>query len=144
ALRSCVGVGFVALLLDTAYVWAFAEPTVPYMAAVIAHLAIGVLVVTGGAVLFARDGALRQQPALWGVALGLAVAAALAGDLIIAGNVTDHRWALRGHIIAACAAVAAMLPYGSRLATRGLSGERWFGRSFQAAALLLAVFPAAV
>ena len=44
SLRQTVGVGLVILLVNTGYIAAFASPTVFYMANVLAHLVIGVLV----------------------------------------------------------------------------------------------------
>ena len=143
SLRTITGAGLVALLIDTAYVWAFASPTLVYMASVLAHVTVGALVVLLGAALLVRDGAMRR-PAIGLAAIGLALATVFAAYLIVAGNLNEHRIALRAHIVAACAAVAAMMPYASGLAARGRLGERVFGRAFQSAAVLLVVFPSAV
>jgi len=46
-LRRWIAIGFLALLLNAAYVWAFAFPTVFYMTNVLAHLALGVALSAG-------------------------------------------------------------------------------------------------
>ena len=110
------------------------------MAAVVAHVAVGAVVVGCALWLLARD-RLWRQPAIGAAAIAIAVATACAGFLLVAGNVRDHRWALLAHIAAGCAAVLAVMPYAARLARRD-GGERSFGLAFQAGAILLAVFPA--
>ncbi len=142
SLRTLTGVGLIVLLADTAYIWAFASPTIVYMTAVVAHLAIGVVVAICAAWLLVRD-RLWRQPAVGLAALFLLASTACAGYLVVAGNVRDHRWALEAHIIAGCAAIVALMPFAVRIARRGL-GERMFGLAFQAAAILLVVLPVGV
>jgi tetratricopeptide (TPR) repeat protein len=142
SLRTLTGVGLIVLLADTAYVWAFASPTIVYMTAVVAHLAIGVVVAICAAWLLVRD-RLWRQPAVGLAALFLLASTACAGYLVVAGNVRDHRWALEAHIIAGCAAIVALMPFAVRIARKGL-GERMFGLAFPAAAVLLVVLPVGV
>ncbi|HEY7290986.1 MAG TPA: tetratricopeptide repeat protein [Vicinamibacterales bacterium] len=144
SLRALVGVGILALLINTAYVWAFASPTVIYMAAVVAHVVLGALVLGCAAALLVRDPPLRREPAIRIAGVALLVAGACAAYLIVAGNVRDHRWALQTHIVASFVAVAALLVHAVRLARSSRQDERWFGVSFQSAVVLLAVGPAAV
>ena len=141
SLRTLTGVAIVALVADTAYVWAVASPTIPYMAAVVAHVAIGAALVVLGVVLVVRD-RLWREPLVASSAVSMLVAASFAAYLLVAGNTRDHRWALLAHIVAACAGVLAAIPYVARLG-RGCAGERTFARSFAAAAGLLVVLPAA-
>ena len=56
-----LGVSFVVLLLNTAYVWAFASPTIFYVTNVLLHLALGLAVSIGGAVLLAREPSMRRS-----------------------------------------------------------------------------------
>ena len=78
-----VAFGFAALLLNTAYIWAFAEPTIFYMGNVLAHLAGGLLFTVL---------AYRAFPKVaWSV---LAVSAAIGIYVAIKGNTFDQRWAL--------------------------------------------------
>jgi tetratricopeptide (TPR) repeat protein len=140
SLRTLTGVALVALVADTAYVWAFASPTIPYMAAVVAHVAIGVALVVLGAALIVRDRLWREFSVAF-AAVAMLVAAAFAAYLLAEGNTRDHRWALLAHIAAAGASILAVAPYVARLA-RGQGAERTFGLSFAAAVGLLVLFPA--
>ena len=140
-LKTVVGVGFVVLLCNTAYVWAFASPTIFYMTSVLAHLAIGVVVSVSGAALLAREPSLRR--ALGPAAFAMAVALGFGLFLAIWGNVNDHRWELRGHIVAGMAAAVAVLPYAFRLMTR-TGGQRALGYAAYGATFLVPVFPLAV
>jgi len=137
SLRTITGIGLVALVADTAFVWAFASPTVTYMAAVVAHLAIGAIVAACAAWLFVRD-RLWRQPALAAAAVAGLAAAATAAYLTIAGNTRDNSWVLQAHIVAGIGVVASLLPYVFRL-KRGL-----FSFAFQGAVAVLAILPAGV
>src|SRR5258706_503240 len=99
-----LGVSFVVLLLNTAYVWAFASPTIFYITNVLLHLFLGVAVSIGGAVLLAREKSLRRV--LGPAALAMAVAFGFGIFLTIWGNVNDHRLELRAHIVAGLIAAA--------------------------------------
>ncbi|MBI2681433.1 MAG: hypothetical protein HYX25_10575, partial [Candidatus Solibacter usitatus] len=91
---------FLALLLNTAYIAVFASPTIFYMANVLLHLALGVLL-------------LAALPLIWrkfSVAGVFYLAAAGFGIfLAVRGNVTDNRWALNAHIGIAIGALVALL-----------------------------------
>jgi Tfp pilus assembly protein PilF len=142
SLRLLTGVALVALVADTVYVWAFASPTIPYVAAVVAHLILGVVVVALGTWLFLRDG-LWRRPIVGFAGVAMAIAALCACYLVVAGNTHDHRPPLIAHIAAACAGVLAMIPYATGLA-RGRGAERAFGVTFSAAVVLLATVPAGI
>src|SRR6476659_491845 len=100
---------FLLLLINTAYLAAFASPTIFYMANVLLHVYGGVALLAGFAWLLLRAPHLRR-----GVAL---VAAALTISLIFGlylawhGNLRADRWALWAHIATGIAAVVALLPY---------------------------------
>src|SRR5438105_9821326 len=140
-LRTALGVGFVALLVNTGYIAAFASPTIPYMLNVLIHLVLGIGLAAGLAALLARDGDLRRQ--LGVAALAFAVALALGLYLTIWGNVRDHQWALRGHIVAAAIGVIALLPLAWR-AARSVGRARTFGFGLQGAAVFAVAFPLVV
>ena len=144
SLRSVTAVGLIALLIDTAYVWAFASPTILYMAAVASHLAIGVLIAGCAAALLARERGLSKQPGVRMASAAFAVATVSAAYLVVAGNVRDHRWVLHGHIAAGCIAAAAFVVYARHLTSGGRPGERRFGALFQAASILLVALPMTV
>ena len=81
------GVLLVLLLVNTAYIAAFASPTIFYMGNVVLHLALGV------ALAIMAFWVIRRMP----VAGGLFLIAALAGMfLAVRGNTMAHRWVLRG------------------------------------------------
>ena len=79
------GILLVLLLINTAYIAAFASPTIFYMGNVVLHLALGVAL---GIMLLWF---IRRMP--WAGSLFLI--AALAGVfLAVFGNTTPHRWVL--------------------------------------------------
>ena len=102
--------GLVFLLVNTAYIWAFASPTIFYMANVLLHVGLG-LALAAGAVALIRN-RWRQAPA--GAVGAFAIALALAVFLTIAGATRDHRWALQAHIAAALAGLALLIPFVRR------------------------------
>jgi len=127
-----VATGFLLLVLNSAYVWAFASPTVFYMGNVLAHVLLGVAV-AAGAVLWLR-GRWREAPV---EAAGvLALAAGLGLFLTFAGATRDHNWALWGHVAAALAGLALLGPFVQRRAP-GLA------RAFYGALAVLALLPLA-
>src|SRR4051812_21793829 len=79
---------FMALLLNTAYIWAFAEPTIFYMGNVLAHLAGGLLFTVVAYWAFPRVS--------WAV---LAVSAAIGLYVAVRGNTLDQRWVLWAHMV---------------------------------------------
>src|SRR4029077_10283177 len=85
-------IALIVLLINTAYISAFASPTIFYMGNVLLHLVLGVVLTV--ALLFL----MRQFPLAAGFFL---IAAGLGVLLAIRGNTLDHRWALVAHIVAA-------------------------------------------
>ena len=123
------GALLVLLLLNTAYIAAFASPTIFYMGNVVLHLVLGALLAV------ASLWFLRRMP----LAGGLFLAAALLGlFLAIRGNTMAHRWALQAHIAVAALSLAALLPYVFRHTGAG------FRKAYVACLALLVIFPASM
>ena len=121
------GVLLLLLLLNTAYVAAFASPTIFYMGNVVLHLVLGVVLA------IALSWFIRRMPLAGGLFL---VAALLGVFLAVRGNTTPHRWVLQAHIAVAAIALAALLPYVWRRAGAG------FRQAYVACLALLVVLPA--
>ncbi len=140
SLKALVGAGFLVLLINSGYIAAFADPTIFYMGNVLAHLLIGVLLAVLYFALLARDAEIRRGtgPA----ALFFVVALGFGLWLSYYGNIREHSWAMKAHIIAAALGVAALMPYAMRLARRS-GTARVVGFAIQGAALFALVFPVA-
>ena len=122
------GILLVLLLINTAYIAAFASPTIFYMGNVVLHLALGVAL---GIMLLWF---IRRMP----VAGSLFLVAALAGVfLAVRGNTTPHRWVLQAHIAVAALSLLALVPYVFRHTGAG------FRNAYAACLALLVVFPGA-
>jgi tetratricopeptide (TPR) repeat protein len=89
----------IALLVNTAWIAAFADPTIFYMSNVLLHLLLGLLFVLVAA---------RALPSRVSAVL-LAAAAAFGLWLTIAGNTLPNRWILWAHIAAGALFVAVLL-----------------------------------
>jgi tetratricopeptide (TPR) repeat protein len=113
--------GLVLLILNSAYLFSYAQASIFYEANVVLHLAAG-LILTALAVFF-----VRRQPMVCGVVLLAAVPALY---LVIKGNTLDHRTVLWIHIVLAT------------LATFGIA--RVLRLSYAVAIALLFAIPAAV
>jgi hypothetical protein len=139
-LATFVGAGALLLLVNTAYVAAFASPTVFYMANVLLHLVLGIAVALGAAVLLARRPELRRGFGLAGLAFG--AAAAIGVYLAVAGNVRANHGLLVAHVVAAGLGLALMLPWAFRRAAE-CGGPRWrlFRQLLPAAIALLVALP---
>ncbi len=134
---------FVALLVNTAYITAFASPTVFYMGNVLVHLVLGLALAVAFGVLLARRPDLRAGVVPAAVLLGIALIAGL--WLTVAGNVLAHRPILWAHAIAAGLGVIALGVWLWRRSAAPV-GERtgWtrLRQAYVAAAVLLVAFPA--
>ncbi|HWM90916.1 MAG TPA: tetratricopeptide repeat protein [Thermoanaerobaculia bacterium] len=130
---------FLVLLVNTAYLAAFASPTIFYMSNVLLHLVLG-LALSGGLVWWlTRSPEARQSIPL---AVALFLLSLLAGlYLIFFGNVLQNRWAFWAHVVTAGLSVAALAPWIWRKANEG-EGWRRFRTAFAVAAALLVVLPA--
>src|SRR5215470_13124720 len=97
-MRRFLTIAFGLLLLNSAFIAAFAQPTIFYMGNVVLHLALGLVLMGAAAML------VRRFPRESGAFL---IAGLPAIYLVIRGNVLQHRWALAAHI--AFAVLAALL-----------------------------------
>ncbi|MCS7025622.1 MAG: tetratricopeptide repeat protein [Bryobacteraceae bacterium] len=102
----------VALVLNSAYLWALPSPTIFYMANVVLHLVLGLIVCA----------ALRVKPAVWWM-LASAIPAAY---LVVGGNTREHAPWLLAHIVLALVAVACLIRWafsqrGARLKLLGFA-----------------------
>ena len=103
-----LAVCFLVLLINTAYIAAFASPTIFYMGNVLLHLGLGVALSIAAVWAIVKDVELRR-----GVAMALplfALAVLAAAYLVIAGNLREHQWALLAHVIAGGLGVVALAP----------------------------------
>ncbi|MDQ2900386.1 MAG: hypothetical protein M3Y07_11390, partial [Acidobacteriota bacterium] len=87
-------IGLIVLLVNTAYVAAFASPTVFYMGNVALHLLLGIALTIAAAFLIRRN---RVRGALGAFVVAGVIGVALA----VAGNTRDHHWVLWLHILLA-------------------------------------------
>ena len=132
---------FVVLLVNTAYVAAFATPSIFYMTNVLIHLGLGLALTIGLIFLLRKDAALRR-----GIlsALGLFGIALLLGLFLVgAGNITENRWAFWGHIGSAGLGLAALIPYVWKRARQSGGGWIQFKNAYQVALAILVLLPAA-
>ncbi|HXU47394.1 MAG TPA: tetratricopeptide repeat protein [Thermoanaerobaculia bacterium] len=133
------------LLLNTAYVAAFAEASIFYMGNAALHLALGLAFAVLGALLWQRRADLRRPLAPAAGFFAVAVLAAL--YLLAFHNVRAHRWALWLHVAAAGLGVVALLfALARKLAAPssglfGPSGLLRFRRALLGAALLALLVP---
>ena len=59
--KTIAAIGLIALLVNTAYIAAFASPTIFYMANVLGHVVLGIVVAVVGALALARHRELRSS-----------------------------------------------------------------------------------
>jgi tetratricopeptide (TPR) repeat protein len=140
-LAKWTGVLFIALLVNTAYITAFASPTVFYMGNVLAHLVLGVVLAVAFGGLLARRPDLRAGIVPAAVLLGIALAAGL--WLTVAGNVLAHRPILLAHVVAAGLGVIALGVWLWRRSAAPGGGAGWtrLRQGFAAAVVLLVALP---
>jgi tetratricopeptide (TPR) repeat protein len=137
-LKTVVGAGFVVLLLNTGYISAFATPSIFYMANVLLHLVLGLVLAVALAWLLTREPELRRP--LIAPAVCFAIALAFAACLVWVGNLREHRWLLNAHIVSSLVGVGALLPFLFRLG-RIAGRPRTLGISIGNAALVAAALP---
>lgn len=138
SLRAIVAIGTVVLLINSGYIAAFASPTIFYMGNVLAHLVIGVLLAVLFGALLMRDADVRRGTML--SVLPMAAALGFGLWLVYVGNLREHAWVMRAHVVAAAIGVAALLPYAVRLMGR-LGGARTSGLAIAVTAVFALVFP---
>src|ERR1035437_6541996 len=126
--KRIVGIGLGVLIVNSAYLAAFAQPSVFYMGNVLLHLGLGL-----GLMVFAALWAWRYP---WECGAFL-LSGLPALYLVVRGNTKDHRWALWAHILLTVIAVAII---GLRL-FRSTSPRAW-RMAFVSAAAVLVLLPA--
>src|SRR5690242_2723137 len=105
-MRRALLILFLILLINSAYIGAFAFPTVFYVGNVLLHCVLGIAAAAGLAWLLWKDREFLQGNV---PALVLLCGAALAGFYLVRfGAVTENRWALYGHVALAVAGSAAL------------------------------------
>jgi tetratricopeptide (TPR) repeat protein len=124
------GAGALVFAVNTAYIAAFATPSIFYMASVVLHVVIGIALAALLAWMLLRNAEWRRRIPSASQAL-LAAAVLLGLFLVLRGSLLEHRWALYGHIGAGVVGVLLL----ARL-------RAWRARVIAAVALL-AVLPAA-
>src|SRR5438270_7308021 len=139
-LATWIGFFFIVLLVNTAYVAAFATPSVFYMTNVLIHLGLGLALAIGLVFLLRKDVALRTAiPS----ALGLFGISLLLGIFLVrAGNITENRWAFWSHIGAAALGLVALIPFVWRRARESGGGWLRFKQAYQFALAFLILLPA--
>jgi Cytochrome c554 and c-prime/Tetratricopeptide repeat len=123
-----VAAGGLLLVLNSAYLWAFAFPTVFYMANVLLHVALGLAVAAGFFILWRK-----KAPALARAAFGVSLALGL--FVTWSGATTPNRWALWAHILTAALGLGALASFVQRNAPAG------YARAFQLSLGLLVLLP---
>lgn len=129
--------GLFILILNSAYLFAFDDPTIFYIANVLLHLGLGLLLLFLLVLMFRRISKLLNPIGRASLIL-LLIAGLLGAALIFTGSGTHYHWLLHSHIAAAVAGVLllaiSLAKFESKLAWKALS-----------AVLILAfIFPAAV
>ena len=137
-----LGLLLLVLLVNTGYIWAFADPTVFYVGNVVIHLFLGALVFAMFAWHWAGIEELRQGTGL--AALSFTAACGLGLYLAKVGNLSTERRVLMAHIVAAFIGLLLLIPFFNRRARQ--YGEGWvrYRRVYVMAALFAVVFPFAV
>ena len=139
-LAKWMGFFFIVLLVNTAYVAAFATPSIFYMTNVLIHLGLGLALGIGLIFLLRKDGGLLSDIP---TAIGLFGVALLLGLFLAkAGNITENRWAFWAHIGSAALGLAALIPYVWRRATENGGGWLRFKNAYQFALAILVLLPA--
>jgi tetratricopeptide (TPR) repeat protein len=139
-LQKWLAILFLILLVNTAYIAAFSSATVFYMANVLLHLVLGV--VLSLAVVFTIN---RRRDLIAGapVALGFFLLALIFGAVLAwKGNVYANLWLLWSHIAAAGLGVVALIPYVWKKAANPSEGRLQFRKGFAVALALLIGLPA--
>lgn len=117
----------ILLILNSAYLWGFKSATLVYMANVMVHVVLGLVLLPIAAILL-----WKQRAALWS-ALAFIAAGAIGIYLIVHGNLTVDRPVLLAHIVCAVVAIGLFLPYAFR---RSPALFRWSAVSLGALLLL--------
>jgi tetratricopeptide (TPR) repeat protein len=130
---------FLALLLNSGYIWAFAAPTMFDVGNMVAHLVLGVILAIAFGWQWVKLQEFRRGTKL--AALLFAVALGCGLYLVKMGNLTIHRRVLLAHAIAGVLGTLALAPFLWRAARN--YGEGWltYRNAFAACAALAAIIP---
>lgn len=145
--KPCV-YAFIFLLLNSAYLWPLAEPTVFYMANLVLHMLVGVFLTGAGLVYLLRNFRTLSASLKWGLFLFL-LSAVPGLVLMKIGGMRPNRWLLHTHIALAIPA-AIVLGAGLRTLLMKTAGAKQRGtprlawRGYMVALPMLAIFPVGV
>ena len=140
SLKVFLGAGLIALLVNTGYISAFATPSIFYMMMVLGHLVLGLALTIGFVRLLSRDPELRRSFTPAGILFAISIAFAL--YLLAVGNLRQHQWVLRAHIVTAILGVIALIPFVVR-SFRAAPRQRAFGMGYTAATAFAIILPVA-
>src|SRR5258708_9456779 len=108
-MRKLLGVLGLLLVMNSAYIAAFAFPTIFYMGNVLLHVVLGIVAASFFGWYIAKHREFYRANGL-GIAL-LAIATLLGIWLTFSGATTPNHWAVITHFILARIGLAALLPY---------------------------------
>lgn len=137
--------GFFILILNSAYLFAFNDPSIFYMANVLLHLGLGLLITILFVLMF-RTISRSLNPAGRIALMLFLVAAALGVSLIFTGAGTHFHWLLYSHIFAAVAGILllAISLFQKASGAEASSKSKIVWKSFCAVLIIAFIFPAAV
>ncbi len=133
--------GFLAILINSSYLAAYADPTLFYFGNVVLHLLLGTILAVSFVVFILR----RLRALSWPMLLLSAIVAASAVMgfyLMIVGSTRPHRWALYLHIALAIAGSIPLLIIIGRV-VRAYAGSNRRSLSYAVIALFVFVYPMA-
>jgi tetratricopeptide (TPR) repeat protein len=133
-----IAVLFLLLLVNTAYIAAFASPTIFYMTNVLGHVVLGAALSIALLFIVRKSGVLRGAPFAVGF---LAIAFALGAALTYAGNVRANSWILWSHVAAGALGIAALIPFVWKKGSQERGGWLRFRKAFQVALIVLIALP---
>ncbi|MBV9769531.1 MAG: tetratricopeptide repeat protein [Bryobacterales bacterium] len=129
---------FLVLLVNTAYIAAFASATIFYMTNVLGHLVLGTVLTIALLFVLRRSGLLHGAPAAIGFLL---LAFFLGAILAYFGNVRANAWILWSHIAAAVLGLVALVPFVWKKGYQEGGGWLRFRKGFEVLFILLIALP---
>lgn len=126
-------------LVNTAYVAAFASPTIPYMTNVLLHFLGGLVLSLGFGAALLRQPPLLRRLRVASLLFGIALASGV--FLAWAGNLRAHRGVLVAHVLVGSVGLVALLPFLRARALALGGGHARLARAYAAALGLLALAP---
>ena len=137
-LAGLTAISLIVLIVNSAYIAAFASPTIFYMGNVMVHLVLGTALAVAFVWLLVRDAVMRRELLIAAALFFFALLAA--GYLLWRGNLMEHRWAFWGHIATALLGICSLTPF---LWKRAQLGGGWLQlrNAFIAAVAFLVLLP---